>query len=364
MRTTNGSILMISMAPTAVGHVYRVLNHAECFEQLGFVVHVVAAAGAAAAVEALPDLQCVLVFRPCLDSHFLQWRSITSARNIPLLADLDDLTFDVSLLDSGEWHYWQGLEAKAKLSWRDRFERQCQALKQVDGVVVSTAPLAEAVERLGRPSWVWRNGFGQLSWAIAARQRRLDAPPSALGEVVIGYASGTPTHAADFAVVAPALAKLCADFPQVRLEVLGALALDEHTVLTPYKAQIYTRPAVPYPELPAALARFDVNVAPLDLTSRFCAAKSELKFFEAAVVGVPTVASPTPPFDDLIDHRQNGCLATSEQDWFQALSWLVLNPAQRHRMARCALRTTRRRFSPVAQVRDLKQLLKAGMLTR
>lgn len=359
---TSGSILIISMTPTAVGHTYRVLNHAECFQKLGFVVHVVAAAGAAAAVEALPDLKCVLVFRPCLDSHFLQWRSITSARQIPFLADLDDITFDVSLLESGEWHYWKGLDATAQRSWWDRFERQRSALEQVDGVVVSTAPLAQAVERLGLTSWVWRNGFGQLSWAIAAHQRGLGARQLELGEVVVGYASGTPTHAADFAVVAPALAKLCAAFPQVRLELLGALELDEHPVLTPFKAQIQTRSAVTYPDLPAALARFDVNVAPLDLTSRFCAAKSELKFFEAAVVGVPTVASPTPPFHDLIKHRQNGCLATSEQDWFQALSWLVLNPALRHRMARRALRATRRLFSPAAQVRDLQQLLKAGML--
>lgn len=361
MNLAEGSILIISTDPTSVGHIYRVINHAECLEKLGFVVHILDADSALAAIVALSDLKAVILFRPSLNHFFLEWRSITSARNIPLLADLDDITFDVTLLENGDWHYWQCLDDVGKAQWRDRFLKQRDALQLVDGVVVSTHPLKQAVQYFDHPSWVWPNGFGRLSWSIASHHRRFRSEKKDESVVVVGYASGTPTHAADFALVAPALAHLCSCFPQVRLELIGALDPHHYPILNPYHSQILKRPAVPYSNLPAALSRLDINLAPLELNSRFCSAKSELKFFEAAAVGVPTVASPTPPFKDVIQDGRNGYLASSQDDWFQALSLMVLKPALRRRLARHAFRTTSQLFSPVAQYRVLRQLVNDGL---
>lgn len=364
-RRNLGSIVMVSMSPASVGHVYRVTNHAECFEYLGFRTHVVNADAAQSAIEAVSALRAVVVFRPMQDQRFLHWRESTKARGVPLLADLDDITFDVSQLASGEWHYWQSLDSDAQKVWRDRFESQRRALEDVDGVLVTTEPLAKAVEALGCCSWIWPNGFGSLSWEISAFQRhrrkaeRQEFVPS---DVVIGYASGTPTHQADFSVVASALGRICLAFPYVRLSLLGAIDPADYSCLRVCSDKIQRSKAVPYCNLSSAIARFDVNLAPLQLASRFCQAKSELKFFEAAAVGVPSIASPTSPFKSVIKNRVNGFLASSEEEWFFYLSELVSRPKLRRRLGRKACQTANRLFSPMAQVRCLESLLRSGML--
>jgi hypothetical protein len=84
------------------------------------------------------------------------------------------------------------------------------------------------------------------------------------------------------------------------------------------------------------MARFDINLAPLEPGNPFCDAKSELKYFEAALVEVPTIASPTGPMRRAIRDGETGFLAASEDDWHRALIALVDDAALRRRLARAA----------------------------
>ena len=140
----------------------------------------------------------------------------------------------------------------------------------------------------------------------------------------------------------------------------GWLDLEAHSLAT-LGGALRGRPVVPYPQLPAELRRFTINVAPLQINSRFCQAKSALKFFEAAAVGVPSIVAATAPFAALVRHRRNGCLATSQQDWIAALDWLISDATARRRLTRRALRTVRRHCSPAAQARQLQALMADGL---
>ena len=93
---------------------------------------------------------------------------------------------------------------------------------------------------------------------------------------------------------------------------------------------------VPLQELPDELARFDINTAPLELGNPFCEAKSELKYFEAALAGVCTVASPTGPMRRAIRDGETGLLAGTEEEWYQALTRLVDEPAVQRRIGHAA----------------------------
>ena len=350
-----GPLLYISFAPGSVGHIYRVVNHAEAFSNLGFEVLIATPDQVKLILDSGQSFCALILFRPYNNLLFSSLRACADRQRIPLYLDIDDLTFDVNCFQPGEWSFWSSLSLVDQEFWRNRVQSQFQALQASDGAILSTSPLAQRVRSMHRPAWVWENGFGVDSWRSfqVARScgpfyRRLtDDDP-----ITIGYASGTPTHSADFAIAAVALGALMRRNFRLRLCVIGCLDLSFYPVLRGLEAQITLRPLVPYDQLANEYARFDINLAPLEEHSSFCQGKSALKFFEAAAVGVPTVATPTQPFRELIRHRWNGCLASTSDDW------LLEHRRRRIRLAHAASLTTRLRCSPWAQRRDLGRILR------
>jgi hypothetical protein len=83
-------------------------------------------------------------------------------------------------------------------------------------------------------------------------------------------------------------------------------------------------------------AEFDINIAPGELDNPFTEAKSELKYFEAACLGVPTVASATAVFREAIRHGETGFVVSSEDDWYTALTALVHDLSLRQRIGTAA----------------------------
>jgi hypothetical protein len=72
-----------------------------------------------------------------------------------------------------------------------------------------------------------------------------------------------------------------------------------------------------------------------------------LKFFEAALLDVPTIASPTGPYKRAISNGVTGFLADSYEEWYATLLRLVDEPALRNRIARAANRNALRRYGPL-----------------
>jgi glycosyltransferase involved in cell wall biosynthesis len=95
-----------------------------------------------------------------------------------------------------------------------------------------------------------------------------------------------------------------------------------------------------------AVADTDVNLAPLEPGNPFCEAKSELKFFEAALVGVPTVASMTEPMMAAIEHGISGFLAGDEAGWRQALDLLAGSASARAAVGAAAWQRALALFGP------------------
>src|SRR5262249_28386581 len=156
----------------------------------------------------------------------------------------------------------------------------------------------------------------------------------------IGYAAGSLTHQADFAVAATPIADVLRAHAEVRLVLFnGALDLDEFPEFDDLRDQVEWRAIVPLEALAAELARLDIDIAPVEVGNAFCEAKSALKFFEAALVDVPTVASPTAPYRALIDDGITGCLASDENAWRDALNRLVSDASRRAAMGAAARRS-------------------------
>jgi glycosyltransferase involved in cell wall biosynthesis len=335
-------IVMISGEADTPGHTYRVLRFAEAARALGATVSVhdyeeLDADALAPLVEA-SDL--LFIWRAPLSPEIHAQIEAARQRGIIVVFDVDDLMVDPALADP---KIIDGIRTR-KLDRRDvarHFAVTQQTLTISDFACAPTHYLAGELQRWAIPTFVIPNGFDEDAWRIARLARRRRQLAGTDGLIRIGYPAGSRTHQRDFAVAVPALARILACYPHTRLVLFRqgpwpTLDLEEFPELAGLDAQIEWREMVPVPALPDELARFDINIAPLETGNPFCEAKSELKYFEAALVEVPSVCSPTDPFRRAIRNGETGFLAANEGEWFDALARLVEDEALRRRIGRTA----------------------------
>jgi hypothetical protein len=229
-------------------------------------------------------------------------------------------------------------------------------------VLTTTDFLAQEARHRGKPAYVNRNvpseEMIEISEEAFAAQRRQEAGGEHQNDpLVVGYFSGTGSHNRDFRVITEPLIWMLETYPQTWLHIGGHLELDP--ALSPYQDRIRRAPYVDWRELLHLIARVDVNLAPLEQDNPFCRAKSENKFVEAALVGVPTVASTVEAFEFAITDGEDGLLASTPEEWKAALKTLLDSPDGRREMGEAARRTAHARYTPEERASGLVKTLQS-----
>ena len=273
---------------------------------------------------------------------------------VPLLFDVDDLIFDESVRSEvrGIAHLPQD---EVDLWWQG-VRRYRTTMEACDAYVGSTELLCtHAAAVTGMPTHRWANGVGTL---LAQASDTALGRPRSPGPVRIGYFSGTTTHDHDWATVEPAVLEVMRRHPEVELWLGGHL--NPTPALQEVSARVSRLPFVTWHELADVLRDLDVNLAPLELGGRFNEAKSAIKWLEAALVAVPTVAAPTQPFREVVRDGSNGRLAADHQQWVDALDALVTDVPERRRLGERARRDALLELSPHLQGRRYLSLLQTA----
>lgn len=269
-----------------------------------------------------------------------------------IVGSIDDLIFSP---DESALPPLDHLPAAEQALWRRGVERYRATLAACDAFLGPTEPLVAEAASLGWEARLHRNAVSPADLALASAAR--GAVPSRHGDVVLGYFSGTPTHDDDFASIAPALAAVLREHSRVRLRIVGPLRLD--AALEPFAARIDRRELVAWSELPALVASVDVALAPIDARRRFALAKGEVKYLEAAAVGTPLVATPTPAFRHAIGAGLRGRLAASPDEWRAALDELIRDRELSRRLGESARADLEERWSEAARAPELRRALEA-----
>ena len=268
--------------------------------------------------------------------------------------DIDDLIFDPSFapLIASTLNYT--LWGKDLDNWFALAARIRATLDLSDHVITTTAYLADQVTSVsGKPVTVVSNFVNQEQLdASAGFSKNLDPTTTTLG-----YFSGSTSHQKDFEIALPALLSFLGASVTNRLTIAGYLEVPD--VFGPYQNQI-TRLAFMSPaKLQHAIGNVDANIVPLQ-DNPFTASKSELKYFEAALVHTPTIASPTPPYQQAIRHLDNGVLA-KDNDWGSAIAeFRNLTASERQEMGDRAHRDALQRFTPEQAIPGLTALFRGS----
>ena len=338
-RAVNGHVLFVSGEPATPGHRYRVVRWAEAAERAGATTRVISCDEIVENLHEVRFADLVFLWRVAWDDDVARLLDLARESATPVVFDTDDLMFDPTLAKSEviDGIRSQGFDEEEVAAF---FGRVQHVLARADYCTAPTPFLVQRMRLHDKVGFVLPNGFDEevLERSRLAVRRRRQQPDDGL--VRIGYATGTRTHQKDFAQCAPALAEVLRAHPQARLVAFThgddpVLDLEEFPEFRGLEAQVEWRQLVPLEALPDELARFDICIAPLEAGNPFCEAKSELKFFEAALVDTPTVASPTEPFRRAIRHGVTGFLASDFEGWRSALTRLVEDAGLRRRMA-CA----------------------------
>jgi glycosyltransferase involved in cell wall biosynthesis len=296
------------------------------------------------------------LYRGPYDSFIEELIERARARGIPVVFGADDLVFEPELV-----HWVDSLKTMSHEEVALHYEgvwRYRQTLLACDAVVTSTQYLAELARALGKPTFVHRNALsGALIQIVeplyAERQARL---PTSDAQLTIGYSSGTATHDQDFLEISPALAQILARHPEVKLHIQGPLVVPSE--LKRFGERVRILPLVHWTEVPRILNTFDINLGPLERENPFCRGKSEAKYIEAAILGIPTVASRIDAFEFAICDGENGFLAGDTDEWVEKLERLLADSALRRRMGEAARADALARYTPMVRGHELRQTFK------
>ena len=293
-----------------------------------------------------PRYRTIVLYRVPWDAKVERLLAAASARDTRVVADIDDLVFDRPRIRLIDGIVAQGPEVQRAAE--DRAQRLAQTLRAVERAVVSTAPLREAVTPLNEKVVVAHNAVSARMVHMAQRARRRKS--RTVEGAVVAYLSGTATHDRDFLEAADALLWALERYRSLRFWSIGYLRIDDR--FDRYADRIVRIPYRTWRRLPQILAVIDISLAPLERDNDFTDAKSCLKYLEAGIMGVPTIATPTSDFRRAIEHDANGLLANDPDDWREAIGRLVESRELRERLGNAALDDVVTRHTTVKRARE------------
>ncbi|HAV11422.1 MAG TPA: hypothetical protein DCX32_02660 [Candidatus Moranbacteria bacterium] len=270
-----------------------------------------------------------------------------------IIFEADDLVYDPKYLR--DMDYFQKLNSLEKKLYENGVGGEILSDPYVKTCTTTTTYLANKLSELGKKVFIVSNKLSKkdvqiaekvISYKLSVKNKKLPVnsyPLSNPGNrlpitdnknIRIGYFSGTISHNKDFATITDALSEVMEKHQDVELFLVGPLETENK--LNKFSDRIKQFPYVPREKHFKNIASVDINVAPLERDNPFCESKSELKFFEAGIVGVPTVAVANRTFSEAISDGVDGFVAKDTDEWVSKLEKLILDEKLREEMGKKA----------------------------
>ena len=266
-----------------------------------------------------------------------------------IIFETDDLVYDPAYLEHMD--YFKVMNSLERKLYEHGVGGEILADPYVKVATTTTSFLADKLREKGKQVFVVPNKLTEEDLAIAERIRNsLIRNPLIRNSVSLAYFSGSASHNKDFATIAEPLLGILAKYPDTRLAIYGPLDLD--TRFDALGGRVKRIPYVSREKHWANIASTDINLAPLEIGNPFCESKSELKFFEAGILGVPTVAAATKTFQEAIQDGKDGFVATTADEWTDKLEKLILDPVLRHEMGEKAREKALAKYATIGAKND------------
>ena len=267
------------------------------------------------------DLHLIVVSRVMWSRELEFLFAFAHRCGIPIVFDVDDLVFDPkyiplilhTLCKPAEfplvYDYWFSYIARLNLT-----------ASQCDAAIASNAYLEKKLkESLNKNSYIIPNFMNEHQLVLSSRlfeERRMRASK----RFRIGYYPGSPSHQNDFESIISQVNDLLHETTLIELHVIGFLEFPSCFNKFLANGQLIYTPLVDFLNLQREISIADINIVPLVIND-FTNCKSNLKFFEAAVVGTITCATPIASYAEHIQDKCSGYLC-EQNNWYDTLRTL------------------------------------------
>ena len=306
---------------------YRVEQKVEMLEYLGYRTDIVSWTDFHEARNLLQTSALVFFYRVPADKVVLDLIAEAKRINIISFFDVDDIVFDRKLLE--ENINLQTLDKKTQKLLLKGADLYQEALKATDHSTSSTITLSSLMQNHNQGEhFILPNCLDKELLSCLDNSIKKDAKA-----IKIVYGSGTSTHDIDFLEVSDALIFILQKYSHVTLMIHGTLTLPK--VFDIVQTQITHIPFMPSQAYYQALQSYDINLAPLE-SSLFNDAKSNIKYLEASILKLPTIASDVREYRESITRGISGFIAKDTASWIDALEQLIENKSLREDIAQNA----------------------------
>jgi glycosyltransferase involved in cell wall biosynthesis/tetratricopeptide (TPR) repeat protein len=304
----------------------------------------------------IPSVDAVIFYRVPARPDVMRAVKMVRAAGLPAFFEIDDLMFDGDRFPDSFESYGGQITHDLYASLVTGSVFLSAAMAACDYAIGSTPTLAQAMESLvvsGR-AFVHRNA---LSGPHEKSYRAARSSRNGGDRVRIFYGSGTKAHNDDFEIhLAGPLEQLLRKWgDKLEIVILGYLTLP--AALKAYGSQISMHdPIWDLHTYWGLLREMDINIAVLK-PGLVADCKSEIKWLEAAMLGVPSVVTATRTYQEVIEDKVTGILVKDPHDWFRSLDTLIADAARRRSIGSAARDVALQSYSLAAMAENIRQIM-------
>ncbi len=276
--------------------------------------------------------------------------------HIPVIYDIDDYLFDERYFPAPLASYAGTIDEEFHTHLVMDNPFFAAALQLADRITCSTQPLAERIGAVVGPDKRVAVHPNLLTPSLHLVARQFKKTQKSSETIELFYGSATKAHKqVIYEVFGPALVLILKRFPAVKFTAFGYFQLPPE--LEPYADRIeFRQPTSDRDYYLKQLSQADINIAVLE-QDPFTDCKSEIKWLEAAVFGIPSIVTPTGTYRHVLQAEQEVLFAATTQAWLQQLTRLVESAELRRRIGENARCYALEHYAPSVGENILKQTL-------
>jgi glycosyltransferase involved in cell wall biosynthesis len=321
-------------------------------------------------IAAVAQSDIVMIWRAPFDEYYQRILAVARRHGTKVIYDLDDL---IIVPEFAREEFIKGIRSCKKCTTEQLAESYFSyrvAADQADALIATTDELAFWMRELPKPTFVLPNGYDQQSFR-SARQALKKTSQHKDGLIRICYTGDFKAGQRSLAQCSHALARILNEHPDTKLIIFWDASkppevsdIQIPSELMPYCDRIEWRLSTTCSQARTAAANADINIVPQEVGNPYCEAESEWGFVEAALAGIPTVASPTGPFSRAIVHGETGLLADGNDEWYENLKLLITDKQLRIEIGKAASRSILWPFGPEQRVISIAGIVEQVLETR